>query len=450
MSYVAILLALGGLLAAAKSLLAEDASAANVAGAGLAFGFLLLGAFCMGRIFAAFRLPKIVAYLTTGILAGPYVLDLVSASMLARLQPVSGVATCLIALTAGGELDLGKIKPLFRVIRRVTLIAVIGNCLVLAGVVIALRPFLPFLDGLDTFALVAVAAMLGVAMSAQSPAVTMAMIEETQSDGPLTRTILGVVVIADLAVIVLYAIASTVAQSALGGHAELGETVRGITWEIFGSILVGVVVGMLLGLYLRRVKQGLALFVLLLCILVSEVGRRAHLDPLIVMLAAGLFLQNGTKGGAGALVHGIETTSLPVYLVFFALAGATIHLDLLVQLGVPAAAVVLARAAGFFLGTKAATLGKDVDPMVARWTWAGLLPQAGLALALALLIRRSFPELGDAMSALCFAVVAINEMLMPVVMRHALVASGESGRRAERELFAPSVPPPAPTPTEPH
>jgi Kef-type K+ transport system membrane component KefB len=442
MTYVGILIALGGLLAAAKSLLAHDAVGANVAGAALAFGFLLLAAFCMGRIFAAFRLPRIVAYLSTGILAGPYVLDLVSEPMLAKLQPVSGVAICLIALTAGGELNFRKIAPLFRVIRRITMIAVIGNCFLLAAVVIALRPLLPFLDGLDTFAIVAVAAMLGVAMSAQSPAVTMALIEETQSDGPLTGTILGVVVIADLVVIVLYAMASTLAQSALGGNAELGETAKTIAWEIFGSIFIGVIVGMLLALYLRRVQQGLALFVLLLCIVVSEVGRRIHLDPLIVMLAAGLFLENGSKAGASALVHHLEGASLPVYLVFFALAGATIHLDLLALLAIPAATVVVTRALGFFVGSKLATRGKDVDPMVARWTWAGLLPQAGLALALALLIRRSFPELGEAMSALCFAVVAINEMVMPVVMRHALVASGEAGKRGERELFAPSVPPP--------
>ena len=114
MLYVVILICLGGLFAAAKSLLLHPGPEAQTSGALLAFGFLLLAAFCAARIAHVFRLPHLVAYLLTGVVAGPYVLDLVSRDVLGTLQLVNGVAVALIALTAGTEMSVARMRPVIR------------------------------------------------------------------------------------------------------------------------------------------------------------------------------------------------------------------------------------------------------------------------------------------------------------------------------------------------
>jgi Kef-type K+ transport system membrane component KefB len=177
---------------------------------------------------------------------------------------------------------------------------------------------------------------------------------------------------------------------------------------------------------LRKVQGGRALFVLLLCAIMSEVGGRLALDPLIVALSAGLFVENVTRTGASELVHDIESASLPVYVVFFALAGALLDLATLRSVAVPAVVLVFARALGMFLGARIAAKRSDAEPAVARWTFVGLLPQAGLALALALMIPKVFPSLGAGASALIVGIVGMNELVMPVVLRWGLIRAGEA------------------------
>jgi Kef-type K+ transport system membrane component KefB len=168
----------------------------------------------------------------------------------------------------------------------------------------------------------------------------------------------------------------------------------------------------------------------MLCFIVAEIGNAVHLDPLIIALAAGVWLENVSRADARKLSAGFDQASLPVYLVFFALAGAKLHLHELVTLAIPVAAIVVVRAGSLFGGARIATRIPDVDPAVRRMIWIGLLPQAGLALALAELVRRTFPAFGDAAFALVVGVVATNEVVAPVILRLAFLRSGEAGKRA--------------------
>src|SRR5690606_1881031 len=135
--------------------------------------------------------PKLTGYLATGIAAGPHGLDLVTERMVSGLTLVNGVAVALIALTAGGEMSFARMRPLLRSIGWITLVAVIGTTVLLAGTALALSPLLPFLRELPWLAAGAAALVLGVTTSAQSPAVVIAVRAETNSDGPVTRTVLG-------------------------------------------------------------------------------------------------------------------------------------------------------------------------------------------------------------------------------------------------------------------
>lgn len=420
-------LILAGLMQAARSFAPDITVGGGAAGTALACGYLLLSAFLVGSVFESLHMPRLTGYLVTGILVGPQVLQLVSGPMVSNLQIFNGVATALIALTAGVELDLQAMKPLLKSISWVTAVAICGTILLIGSAVFLLQGSLPFLHHLPTLQIAAMSLVLGVTMVAQSPAVVVALQSETAADGPLTRTVLGVVVISDLLVIVLFAMVSSLAKSLLGSNIDALHTAGALAWEVLGSWAIGAGVGIIIAVYLRFVKGRSALFVLAAAFLVAEIGQRVNLDPLLLALSAGVFIRNATRHG-DRLQQEIETSSLPVYVVFFAVTGANIHIRDLVVVGIPAAALVLTRAAGFIgLGRLAATLARGPEE-VRKYIGFGLMPQAGLALALALLFVKTFPTIGAEASALVFGGVAINEMLAPVLYRFALVASGEAGK----------------------
>ncbi len=421
-----VLLALAGLMEAARSFAPE---ALHAGGTELAFGFLLLTAYFTGKLVSRIGLPKLTGYIASGIIVGPYVLALVDKHMTGELKLVSGITTAILALNAGAELNLRKIRPLLGTVRRISVYAVFGTMLVLTATLLAVRPLVPFLAAMPLGHAAAVAMTMGVALSAQSPAVVMAMIGETRADGVLTKTILALVIVADLAVIITFGVASSLATAIIGGNVDVKAAISGIAWEVFGSMGVGAFVGVILGRFILHVGQGVGLFAIMLCFVLAEVGNAVHLDSLVIALTAGLWLENVSKADTHKLLDGFEAASLPVYLVFFALAGAKLDLVALSALVVPVLVIVVVRASSFYAGSRIGTRGPDVDPLVRRLAWIGLVPQAGLALALAELVRRAFPAFGDAAFALVIGVVATNELTAPIALRIALLKSGEAGKR---------------------
>ncbi len=428
MIHIFVLLAIGGLMQAARSF---APGVAHAGGTELAFGFLLLAAYFTGKIFNKIGLPKLTGYIVAGIVTGPAVLELVTKPMTLQLKLVGSVATSILALEAGAELNLKAMRSQLGTVARITIFSVFGTMIVLCGTLILLRPLVPFLGNLPMEHAIPVAACMSIALSAQSPAVVMALIAETRADGSLTRMILALVVVADLAIIVSYGIASSAATSIINGNVEFYEAVGGIGWEVFGSIGVGIFIGFVLGAFLIYINEGVGLFTIMICLVVAEVGNALHLDPLIILLTGGLWLENVSRADARQLVHKFAQASLPFYLVFFALAGAKLDLRALYTLALPVAIIVLTRGSSFFIMGKVATRGPNVEPIIKKMSWLGLLPQAGLALALAELVRRTFPDFGDAVFALVVGVVATNELVAPVILRIALLRSGEAGRRPD-------------------
>jgi hypothetical protein len=129
--------------------------------------------------------------------------------------------------------------------------------------------------------------------------------------------------------------------------------------------------------------------------------------------------------------------------VFFAVAGATVHIRDLLVVGIPALTLVATRATGFAtLGWLSASIA-DAPAEVRKYVGFGLMPQAGLALALALLFVKTFPQFGAPASALVLGAVAINEMVAPILYRFALVKAGEAGKAVHRASVLPAAVPAA-------
>lgn len=425
---ILLILALAGLMHAARSF--EIGLSGGSTGTTLALGYLLLTAHFVGGLFKRMHLPKLTGYIATGIVVGPSVLDFVTQPMVDSLKLVNGVAISLIAMSAGTELEFSSFRPLMRTISWITGVAVLGTTLLLGGTVFASRESLPFMQPLGLAPALMVALVLGVVMVAQSPAVVMAIREEMQADGPVSRTVLGVVVIADLVVIFFFAVTSSVARAVLGGGTSPLVTAGMLGWEIFGSVAAGLFVGAVLGLYMKKITGGGSLFLIAMSVVSAEVGQRLHFDPLLIALTAGILVRNATDTGE-RLYRQIESASLPVYILFFAVAGANLHLDVISSVAGPAVLFVLVRAVGFLSGTRLATAIAGAPLEVRKYAAYGLLPQAGLALALSMLFTKTFPEFGADAGALTLGVVALNELIAPVIYRWAIVKSDEAGKKTD-------------------
>ena len=115
----------------------------SIAGTELAFGYLLLSAYFTGKIFNRFGFPKLTGYLLAGVISGPFVLGIVTKDMGRSLEVVKDTATAIIALEAGAELQLAKIKPVMKTLRGLTMFAVIGAMFTITGVLFLMRPLLP-------------------------------------------------------------------------------------------------------------------------------------------------------------------------------------------------------------------------------------------------------------------------------------------------------------------
>lgn len=434
---VLLLLTLSGLMHAVRSFSEVDEPGSS--GTSLALGYLLVAGYFAGKVFQQIKLPKLTGYLMLGVCVGPSGMDLVSRNMVESLSLVNGMAIAMIALTAGTELELKQLKPLLRTVTGVALVGVLGTTVLLSVAVWLARSYLPFFESLTTVQSIVISCVLGVVMVAQSPAVVVALRDELRADGPVARSVLAVVVLADLMVIMMFALLGPVAKATFGSGADFLGTLAALGWDIGGSLGIGASIGVLLVVYLRKVKVEAALLLPAGAFLIAEVGSRFGLDPLLLALSAGALVRN-TSEVAHELHDRLQVSATPVYVLFFCVAGANLHLDALPIVWFPATVFVIVRGTGLLIGSRIGAQLAGAPIVVQRFIGFGLLPQAGLALALAMLFTRTFPEFGGDASALVLSVVGLNEILAPAAYRYALVKSGEVGKEAPRSNWPESNP----------
>ena len=143
-----------------------------------------------------------------------------------------------------------------------------------------------------------------------------------------------------------------------------------------------------------------------------------------------------SKADAHLLIRDFESAQQPVFLVFFALAGAKLDIYGLYAAILPVAILAVTRASAFFVGCRYACKRSNADAIVTKYAWFGLVPQAGLALALAMLIQKTFPSFGNQAAVILFGVVGVNELIAPVILRKLLMGSGEAGKREATDFAA--------------
>jgi Kef-type K+ transport system membrane component KefB len=395
----------------------------------LALGFALIAAALTGTLFEHARLPRVSGYLVFGMVCGPYVANIITQQMARDLQLVNGLAIALIALIAGLELNYERLKPRLATMTRFGAWIVALMYAVMVPLLWFAWPWLPIAPDAVGVSRIAMALLLATVVVSFSPTVTIAVIADTRARGPLSEMVLAIVVLADLALIIVFSLAMQFVRWATGA-ADAGDVslLARLSWEIVGSIAFGAICGALFALYLRYVGREVTILLLALCLLLSQLAPLLHFEPLIAALAAGLVIENIAAPSGDALKEAVERGALPVLVVFFAAAGASLQLDALASIGVIA---LLLAATRFLLIRGSTSAGARLSAVPAhpgRLVWTGLVSQAGVTLGLAVLIAREFPDWGIAVQALVVALNAIHAVAGPILFRAGLARAGELGR----------------------
>lgn len=408
----------------------------------LILGFLIVAADAVGRLVAVVRLPKIVGYLLAGLVFGPSMLGTVSQASIEQLSPVSSLAIAIIAFLAGAELRWGELREHGTKILKILATEMSLTFLAVTALLVALRDSVPFLQGATFPAALALAMMFASVAVVHSPAVTMALLTETRARGPVARTTLGVVLVSDVAVILLFsgvlALARTLAPPAAGSGG--GTSLGGLLWELGGAVLVGGVLGGIVAVYLRWVRRELFLFALIVAFFGAEIARLAHVETLLMLLTTGFVAENVSEREHGeALRLAMERSAAPVFVVFFALAGASLHVHEITAVWTLVIPIIAVRLSAIWLGTRMGTRWGGATPAERRYTWMGLVSQAGVAIGLATIVAQVYPDRGAEIRTMFLAMIAVNEAMGPVFFRQALARSGELAEEAATAEYA--VPP---------
>lgn len=419
------------LLIGCMHLIAPLGSGAYGSRALLAFGLLILAAYAAGELADAMHVPKLVGYILAGVAFGPSAMNFVNPSAVADLQPVSSLAIALIAFLAGSELRWSELRQRGGVITKILTAELLVTLVAVTLFLVLLRDHVSFLRGTGTVEVVAFSLVFASIAIVHSPAVTIAMLSETRANGPVSRTSLGVVLISDVVVVLMLTGVLALARVLVPprGADVPALALSAVAWEVGGAVLVGAVIGTLVTVYLKFVRRELFLFAIMIAFFGAEVSALLHIEPLLTLITAGFVTENFSLVEHGnALEEAMARAAAPVFVVFFALAGAQVALRELAALWPLVLPLAVVRGGAIWAGCRLGLRWGHVTEAAGalrRDLWTALIPQAGVAIGLAAVVARTYPHRGGQIRALFLALVAVNQAVGPVLFRRALDRSGE-------------------------
>lgn len=422
MRWIVSLVALGVLIAVFHRFTAQGPVEAR---ATLALGFLLLASQPAGDLAHRFRLPRLTGYLIVGFAVGPSWLRLVRADELGALALIGDAAVALLAIAVGTRLTLEGLRAERATLLRVTTGAVLFPLGAVTALVLSVAPWFPITVHQPFGDAVVVALVLGVLAATSSSLVALPLIAEGDARGTFSQTLLQTSVLQDAAALILFALVLT-AGALVSSPGALDASVAGTAaLQLVGGVAAGAALAWLAGRVLGRVREGGWLLLPALALAAAPVARRLHLDPLVIGVAAGCTLRNGRAPGGEELRQPLERLIGLAAVPVFALAGARISRDTLAELGPWLLLLAGVRAVSLRYGLRWAGRGPSVTPVMAQHGWLGLIPQAGLAVGLAGLARRAFPEWGVSLEGLALAMIGVHLIVGPLCFRLGLRLAGE-------------------------
>lgn len=382
----------------------------------LVLGGLLLCGLVADELGRRTRLPRVTLLIVFGVLVGPSGLDILPDAFHRWYEFLATIALTMVAFLLGGRLsvdalrDHGKEILIISVMVVATTVLVVGSGLLLAGV--------PFV----------LAMLLAGIATATAPAATQDVVRQAGAEGPFTDTLLGVVAIDDAWGLIIFSVLLVIANATVG-ESSLTILAYGL-WEIGGAVAIGLLVGLPAAYFTGRLKEGEpmqseALGLVFLC---AGLSVWFEVSFLLAGMVAGVAVANLAAHHKRPF-HAIEDIEWPFMVLFFVLAGASLDLGGVETIGLIGVAYIglrfVSRIIGGWLG---ASLAKAPD-LHRRWIGLALVPQAGVALGMALVAGDQLPDYKDVLLTIVVGTTIIFELIGPILTQIALLKAKEGSEQ---------------------
>ncbi len=403
------------------------------------FLFIALAAYQIGQLATRFHLPLITGYLVAGILSGPFIFQFIESLNVEALRFLDETALAFIAFAAGSEMALDELRGRYKSIGWNTVTQIVALYIVCGAAILLLADHIPFMRDLTPAGKMAAALLGGTILAARSPSSAIAIINEMRARGPFTKTVLGVTLVKDVLIVVLFALSTSIAATLLTGRSFDVGFILLVAFEVLASIGLGVLVGNVMGLVLRNHWEDWLKIPLLLVIgylvffLAGELRHWSHVnlpvellfEPLLICMVASFWVTNWSPYRS-ELRHLLHQVEMPVFVIFFTLIGGSLDIGIVMLLLPVTVAIFAARLLGLFIGGYIGGVVAGDSPQFNRLTWMAYITQAGVGLGLAKEVANEFPELGNDFATLMVAVIVISQLTGPPFFKHAIRLVGES------------------------
>ncbi|GAB6086518.1 cation:proton antiporter [Alkaliphilus crotonatoxidans] len=377
---------------------------------------VLLAGILGGKLAKRLHLPSVTGYLLGGLIIGPSIGKLLTDSDIEGFSIVNDIALAAIAFSIGSEFSWKELKKVGGKIFTVTLFqALITILMVFLTSYYLLNQSFQF------------SILLAAIAAATAPAATTMVINQYRANGPLTKTILPVVAIDDAVCVMSFGIAMALVRITSGGaDVSFFQMMTQPVIEIAGSLILGIIIGLVLVFFANRAANQDELLGIVLALIVAGGGlaNMFHLSPILLCMSLGATITNMMQSSRKAF-DSLHYFTPPLYVFFFTLAGAGLHLSVLGKLGILGVGYVIARAVGKIGG---AALGAKVvgyPKVIIHNLGLGLLPQAGVAIGLAMVAKQQLPNLGGRLSTIVLGGVFVYEIIGPIAAKIAIQRAGE-------------------------
>jgi len=413
----------------------------------LYLGAFLIVAVAAGRIAGVFqklKLPLITGFLAIGLVSGPEFLGLIDQDALQGLSFVNDVALAFIAFAVGSELYLKELRNRMRSIVVMTISQMVVTFALVSIAVFMISDLIAFTRGMNQAGRMAISLLAGTIAIARSPASAIAIINELRARGPFTQTAIGVTVLKDFAVIVVFALIFTLSQSMIQeAEFRMIYIVQAVV-ELILAFGYGYLVWLLLralfsvkGMF--ALKKGMILLLGFLVYLFTQeatnvssryLGMTLHIEPLLICIV-GSFLLTNYSVYRNDFIRIIKELGPYVYVLFFTLTGALISLEVLAAMWFVTLIIFAVRLASLFLAGYAGSTVAGDSVLYRKISWMPYVTQAGVSVGLATIIAAEYPGWGAEFATVMISVIVLNQVVGPPFFKWALHLAGEVHVRSD-------------------
>ena len=339
---------------------------------------LILGMF-MGWICQKIKLPALLGMLITGVILGPYGLNLLDGSILGISAELRKIALIIILTRAGLGLDLSGLK---KIGRPAVLMCFVPASFELLGMIL-LAPKLMGLSVLES-------AVMGAVLAAVSPAVVVPRMVKLMDEGygvkeGIPQLILAGASVDDVYVIVLF---STFVGMMQGEGASILKFVN-IPVSIFWGIAIGLLLGVLLAYFFKKVHirdTSKVLIILsisfLLVVIEDKLTTAITFSSLIAVMFIGIGLQKKREAVAERLSVNYGKLWVAAEVFLFVLVGATVNIEYLGKVGAKAFVVIIGALIFRMFGVFVCLLGTGLKRKERLFAMVAYTPKATVQAAI--------------------------------------------------------------------